>query len=59
MNANDGIDSKHQVFNNHGWNAIFSSTRFSREETYQNYVRMQNIGATIFAGDTHIFDGSD
>ena len=30
--------------------------RFTREKTYQNYVRMQNIGGTTYAGDTYIFD---
>ena len=59
MNANDSIDSKHQVFINHGWDSMRCSTRFSREKTYQNYVRMQNIGGTMFAGDTYIFDGED
>ena len=59
MNANDGIDSKRQVFVNHGWDSMRCSTRFSREKTYQNYVRMQNIGGTMYAGDTYIFDGDE
>lgn len=59
MNASDGVDSKHQVFVNHGWDSMRCAIRFSREKTYQNYVRMQNIGGTMYAGDTYIFDGED
>ncbi len=59
MNANDGIDSKRQVFVNHGWDSMRCTTRFSRDRVYQNYVRMQNIGGTMYAGDTYIFDGDD
>lgn len=59
MNANDGIDSKRQVFVNHGWDSMRCTTRFSRKKTYRNYNRMQNIGGTKYAGDTYIFDGDD
>ena len=59
MNANDGIDSKRQVFVNHGWDSMRCTTRFSREKTYRNYNRMQNIGGTMYAGDTYVFDGED
>lgn len=50
MNANDSLDSKHQVFINHGWDSMRCATRFSREKTYRNYVRMQNMGGTMYAG---------
>lgn len=59
MNANDGIDSKNQVFVNHGWESMCCAIQFSRNKTYQTYVRMQNIGGTMYAGDTYIFDGDD
>ena len=59
MNANDGIDSKRQVFVNHGWDSMRCATRFSREKTYQTYIRMQNIGGMMYAGDTYTFDGDD
>ncbi|KAL8714640.1 MAG: hypothetical protein Q9220_001589 [cf. Caloplaca sp. 1 TL-2023] len=59
MNANDGIDSKQQVFVNHGWDAMRVAKRFSREKTYRNYVRMQNVGGTMYAGNTYIFDGDE
>lgn len=59
MNANDGVDSKRQVFINHGWDSMRCTTRFSREKTYQNYIRMQNIGGTMYAGDVYIFDGEE
>lgn len=59
MNASDGVDSKHQVFVNHGWDSMRCAIRFSREKAYQNYVRMQNIGGTMYARYTYIFDGED
>jgi len=57
MNANDAIDSKTQVFVNHGWDSMRVATRLSAEKTYQTYVKMQNIGGTMHAGDVYIFDG--
>lgn len=59
MNANDGIDSKRQVFVNHRWESMRCATRFSRGKTYQTYVRMQHIGGTMYAWNTYIFDGDD
>ena len=59
MNTNDSLDSKHQVFINHGWDSMRCAIRFSREKTYQNYVRMQNIGGTMYAGDVYICDGEN
>lgn len=56
MNASNGTDSKNTVFINHGWEDMRCATRFSREKTYRTYVRMQNIGGTMFAGDVYIFD---
>ena len=57
MNANDGIDTRRQVFVNHGWDSMRCAIRFSRDKTYRSYVRMQNVGGTMYAGDTYIFDG--
>ncbi len=59
MNANDGIDSKRQVFVNHGWDSMCCAIQFSRNKTYQTYVRMQEIVGTMYAGDTYIFDGDE
>ena len=59
MNANDGIDPKRQVLVNHGWDSMRYATRFSRNKTYQTYVRMQDIGGTRYAGNTYIFDGDE
>lgn len=56
MNANDGMDLKSQVFINHGWDSMRSSSSFSHEKTYQTYVKMQNIQGNLFAGDVYIFD---
>ena len=59
MNANDGMDLKSQVFINHGWESMRAAATFSRDKTYQTYVKMQNIGGTLFAGDVYIFDGAE
>lgn len=56
MNASDGIDSKSTVFINHGWESMRCATKFTKEKTYQTYVKMQNIGGTTFAGDVYILE---
>jgi len=56
MNANDAVDSKTQVFVNHGWESMRCATRFSAEKTYKTYVKMQNVGGTMFSGDVYIFE---
>ena len=59
MNANDGNDSKRQVFINHGWESMRCATRFSRGPTYRTYNRMQLVEGTVYAGDTYIFNGDE
>lgn len=56
MNANDAVDSKTQVFVNHGWDSMRVATKLSADKTYQTYVKMQNIGGTMHAGDVYIFE---
>lgn len=56
MNANDGIDSKRQVFINHGWDAMRCSAKLSRDKTYRTYNRMQLQNGTLYAGDTYVFE---
>ena len=56
MNANDAVDSKTQVFVNHGWESMRCATRFSASKTYKTYVRMQNVGGTMFSGDVYIIE---
>ena len=56
MNANDAVDSKTQVYVNHGWESMRCSGKFSPDKTYQTYVKMQLVGGTMFAGDVYIFD---
>ena len=56
MNGNDGVDSKTQVFINHGWDRMRCASKFYQHKTYQTYIRMQNVGGNMFAGDTYIFD---
>lgn len=56
MNATDGTDSNVQVFVNHGWDRMRVATELSPEKTYQVYNRMQNIGGTLYGGDTYILE---
>ena len=57
MNANDAIDSKVQIFLNHGWSSLRYGRPLEASKTYRTYVKMQNIEKTTFAGDVYIFDG--
>lgn len=56
MNANDAVDSKAQVFINHGWESMRCAKKFSSDKIYQTYVKMQPVGGTMFAGDVYIFE---
>jgi naphtho-gamma-pyrone polyketide synthase len=59
MNANDSTDPSVQVFVNHGWDRMRCTKTFSAEKTYQTYNRMQNIGGTLYSGDTYILEDGD
>lgn len=59
MNGNDSLDLKSLVFINHGWESMRAAAIFSRDKIYQTYVKMQNIGGTLYTGDVYIFDGDD
>jgi naphtho-gamma-pyrone polyketide synthase len=59
MNANDNNDSKATVFVNHGWDRMRCVAPFDSEKTYQTYNKMQNIGGTLFSGDTYILEGGN
>lgn len=56
MNANDAVDSRNQVYVNHGWESMRCTTRFSADSQYRTYVRMQKVSEAMFAGDVYIFD---
>ncbi|KAJ5108641.1 hypothetical protein N7456_005316 [Penicillium angulare] len=59
MNASDGIDSKNQVFVNHGWDSMRCLKKFDPAVTYRTYVRMQLWKESIYAGDVYLFEGDD
>ncbi|KAJ6022161.1 hypothetical protein N7540_007665 [Penicillium herquei] len=59
MNASDGIDSKNQVFVNHGWDSMRCLGKFDPNVTYRTYVRMQPWKDSIYAGDVYLFDGDN
>ena len=56
MNGNDNVQSKDQVFINHGWSNMRCATRFTKGRKYQSYNRMQLVSGTLYSGDTYIFD---
>lgn len=56
MNGTESTDSKNTVFVNHGWDRLRFSAALSAEKTYHCYNRMQNIGGTLFAGDTYVLE---
>ena len=57
MNANDGVDSRTQVFINHGWERMRFAEPFQAGKTYRAYNRMQLVEKTTYAGDTYILEG--
>ncbi|KFY01909.1 hypothetical protein O988_02453 [Pseudogymnoascus sp. VKM F-3808] len=56
MNGNDNVESKSQVFINHGWSAMRCATTFAYGKTYQTYNKMQLVEGTLYAGDTYILE---
>ena len=56
MNGNDNVQSKDQVFVNHGWDSMRCATKFTQGRTYQCYNKMQHLSGTLYSGDTYIFD---
>ncbi|KAL2012344.1 hypothetical protein VTN00DRAFT_5062 [Thermoascus crustaceus] len=56
MNGNDNVQSKNQVFVNHGWDAMRCATKFTKGKTYQSYNKMQLASGTMYVGDTYILE---
>lgn len=56
MNGNDNVQSKSQVFVNHGWDAMRCATKFTKGKTYQSYNKMQLANGTMYVGDTYILE---
>lgn len=56
MNGNDNVQSKTQVFVNHGWDAMRCATKFVKGKTYQSYNKMQVASGTMYIGDTYILE---
>ncbi|KAF2230556.1 polyketide synthase [Viridothelium virens] len=57
MNANDAVDSRTQVFINHGWERMRIAEPLEEGKTYRAYNRMQLVEKTTYAGDTYILEG--
>ncbi|KAK3368613.1 polyketide synthase [Podospora didyma] len=54
MNGNDAVESKKQVFINHGWERMRIAERLDSTKTYLAYNRMQLVEKTMYAGDTYV-----
>ncbi|KAL9612228.1 MAG: hypothetical protein Q9167_003177 [Letrouitia subvulpina] len=57
MNANDRVDSRTQVFINHGWEKMRFAEPPQMGKIYRAYNRMQLVEKTSYAGDTYILEG--
>nr|QDK64760.1 AshP [Aschersonia paraphysata] len=55
MNGNDQVDSKTQVYINHGWDNMKLSERLSDQKTYTTYVKMQPRDKGSYSGDVYVF----
>ncbi|KAH9210389.1 polyketide synthase [Leptodontidium sp. 2 PMI_412] len=56
MNVNDNVDSRTQVFINHGWERMRIAEPFQAGKTYHAYNRMQLVEKTTYVGDTYILE---
>ncbi|KAL9085529.1 MAG: hypothetical protein Q9165_007574 [Trypethelium subeluteriae] len=56
MNANDAVDSRTQVFINHGWERMRIAEPLEEGKTYRAYNRMQLVEKTTYAGDTYVLE---
>ncbi|KAL1959367.1 hypothetical protein VTO42DRAFT_2170 [Malbranchea cinnamomea] len=56
MNGNDNVQSKTQVFINHGWDGMKCAGKFQKGKVYQTYNKMQLESGTMYAGDTYILE---
>ena len=56
MNGNDNVQSRDQVFVNHGWDNMRCASKFTKGKEYRSYNKMQLVSGTLYSGDTYIFD---
>ncbi|EFY92556.1 polyketide synthetase PksP [Metarhizium acridum CQMa 102] len=56
MNANDEVDSKKQVYINHGWENMKLMEPLSEDVTYTTYLKMQPKDKGSYMGDVYIFN---
>ncbi|KAI1084276.1 polyketide synthetase PksP [Whalleya microplaca] len=59
MNGNDAVDSKSQVFINHGWENMRIVKALSPETTYRTYLKMQQKDASSYFGDVYVLDSDE
>ena len=56
MNGNDEVDSKNQVYINHGWDNMKICGVLSDQTTYNTYLKMQPKDKGSYCGDVYIFN---
>lgn len=56
MNGTDAVDGN-SVYISHGWKHMRFSKSFDPSITYRSYVKMQEAGKDVFAGDVYILEG--
>lgn len=56
MNANDGVDSKTQVYISHGWESMRFAKPLEAGKKYRTWVKMQPAAGKTVAGDVYLFD---
>lgn len=56
MNANDGVDSKTQVYISHGWESMRFAKPLEIGKKYRTWVKMQPAADKMVAGDVYLFD---
>ncbi|OAQ69673.2 polyketide synthase [Pochonia chlamydosporia 170] len=54
MNGNDAVESKKQVFINHGWERLRIAEKLDQTKTYHAYNRMQRAEKRMYVGDTYV-----
>ena len=54
MNGTDAVDAS-AVYVSHGWRSMRFSEAFNPQTTYRSYVKMQEAGKDVVAGDIYIF----
>ena len=56
MNGSEATDSKNFVYVSHGWKYMRFAKALSAETKYRSYVKMQEAGTNVVAGDIYVLE---